>query len=155
MFSIPIDKEIDVEKLLSECDVTSRVWHYSDGNYETTDEIEATHGYWVKVASTCKLTVSDGGINVEEFPELEKGWNQIGAPSDPINFFAIIGDCNLVSGPWWFNSNSQKFEKARVLRPGEGYFVKVKEDCKLGLEIPPLPPEEISSVITSRAVQVG
>jgi hypothetical protein len=130
-----------------QCQSPNHVWHYSNGKY--VDVLNDPSGfvngwsYWVKMDSECMVKMTGNKVTIEDFPELEAGWNQIGAPSESINFYSIIGDCNLLSGPWWFNSASNKFEKAQVFKPGEGYFVKVKDKCKLGSEIPPPPPEEL------------
>jgi hypothetical protein len=133
-----------------ECESPDHVWHYSNGRYidvlKDPSSLVNGWGYWVKMKSDCIVKMRGNKITIDDFPELEIGWNQIGAPSEPVNFYSVIGDCNLLSGPWWFNSASRKYEKAQVLRPGEGYFIKVNDKCKLGSEIPPLPPEEASVI---------
>jgi hypothetical protein len=181
MFSFPVDirsyitatsqtpTEMTVEKAITgkatdiiqiptekQCESPDHVWHYSNGKYidvlNDPNGFVNGWGYWVGMKSDCTVKMTGNKITIEDFPNLEVGWNQIGAPSEAVNFFHVIGDCNLVSGPWWFNSASKKFEKAQVLRPGEGYFVKVKDKCKLGTEIPPLPPEELS--VVSKALKI-
>ncbi len=151
-------KVTEVETITPErqCPSPDNVWHYSNGKYidvlKDPNSIVNGWGYWVNMGSDCMVRLTGNKITINDFPDLEAGWNQVGGPSEAVNFYSIIGDCNLLSGPWWFNSASKKYEKAQVLRPGEGYFVKVKDRCKLGTEIPPLPPGELS--IISKALKI-
>jgi len=142
MFSIPINSAKYIHKVLRGCDVISRVWHYSnaDKKYKSVDKIDPGLGYWVKVRSDCVIKMSDTMVTTEQFPELLAGWNQIGAPSQTVNIHDVIGDCNLLSGPWRYNSITKKYEKSETLDPGKGYFVKVENNCHFGPEIPPPPP---------------
>lgn len=130
-----------------QCPSPAHIWHYSNGRYidvvKYPNSVVNGWGYWVKMDYDCIAKITGNKITIDDFPELNSGWNQIGAPSEAVNFYSSIGNCNLLSGPWWYNSDSKKYEKTRVLRPGEGYFVKVKDRCTLGSEIPPLPPEEL------------
>jgi hypothetical protein len=149
---------VEVEPIPPEkqCTSPNHVWHYSNGKYidvlNDPNGFVNGWGYWVKMDSDCTVRLKGNKITINDFPELEPGWNQIGSPSEAVNFFSVIGSCNVLSGPWWFNSDSKKYEKTQVLRPGEGYFIKVKDKCKLGSEIPPLPPEELS--IISKALKI-
>lgn len=151
-------KVTEVETITPErqCPSPDHVWHYSNGKYidvlKDPNSIVNGWGYWVNMDSDCMVRLTGNKITINDFPDLEAGWNQVGGPSEAVNFYSIIGDCNLLSGPWWFNSASNKYEKAQVFRPGEGYFVKVKDRCKLGTEIPPLPPGELS--IISKALKI-
>ena len=147
-------EEIPIER---RCPSPDHVWHYSNGKYidvlKDPNSIVNGWGYWVKMDYDCIVETTGNKITIDDFPELEAGWNQIGAPSEAVNFYSVIGNCNLLSGPWWFNAESKKYEKAQVLRSGEGYFVKVKDRCSLGSEMPPLPPEELS--IISKASKIS
>ena len=143
LFSIPVKKTIKAKDFLANCGVISKIWHYTYGvGYVSVDELKPGYGYWVKVNSNCKASISGEPVTIEDFSRLSPGWNQIGAPTQAINFYKIIGDCILRSGPWKYNTQARKWEKTQVLNPGEGYFVKVTSSCNLGEEIPPLPPEE-------------
>jgi len=135
------------------CEPISKVWHYNRGEYVELDRPVVGYGYWVKMRYDCSVRIRGKKTTIQDFPELNPGWNQIGAPSDTVNFYKVVGDCNLVSGPWWYNPASKKYEKASVLRPGEGYWVKVKDSCKLGTEIPPLPPEELGIVGIAKKIE--
>ncbi len=139
----PIE-EIPFER---KCPSPAHIWHYSNGRYidVTKDPTSIVNGwgYWVRMDYDCIAKVTGNKITIHDFPELDAGWNQIGAPSESVNFYTVIGNCNLLSGPWWFDSYSKKYTKTQVLKPGEAYFLKVKDRCTLGSEIPPLPPEEL------------
>ena len=143
LFSIPVNDVKSTDELLRGCDVTSKVWHYSNekGEYESVSEIKPGLGYWVKVRSDCTVKVSDNIVTTEQFPELLMGWNHIGAPSQTAIFSNVKGNCDVLSGPWKFNTVTNQYEKSEVLEPGVGYFIKVKDNCRLSPEIPPPPPE--------------
>jgi len=149
---------IEVTEIPSErrCPSPAHIWHYSNGRYidvlKGPNSMVNGWGYWVKMDYDCIANTKGSKISIDDFPELNAGWNQIGAPSEAVNFYSAIGDCNLLSGPWLYNSASKKYQKAQVLKPGEGYFVKVKNKCSLGSEIPPLPPEDLG---LGRAFRVG
>ncbi len=129
------------------CSSPAHIWHYSNGIYvdvlNDPYSIVNGWGYWVKMDYDCMVKLTGNKITVDDFPELNAGWNQIGASSEPVNFYKVIGNCNLLSGPWSYNSASKKYQKAQVLRPGEGYWIKVEDRCTLGSEIPPPPPEKL------------
>ncbi|MHA1835083.1 MAG: COG1470 family protein [Candidatus Baldrarchaeia archaeon] len=155
MFSLPVTPTSELE---SDCEQIGKIWHYSPetGRYEEVKDLlngKVGWGYWIKVREKCKMKVRGNSITVDEFEGLKPGWNQIGSPSQAVNFFSIIGNCNLLSGPWKYDSASKNYVKTHILQPGEGYFVKVESYCKLGSEIPPQPPEGLS--IVSKALRIG
>jgi hypothetical protein len=154
MFSFPVEEQKSIKEILGNgnCEILSKVWHYSNGKYEQIENPVIGYAYWLKMKDDCSVRLTGNKITIDDFSELNVGWNQIGSPSEAINFFHVIGNCNLLSGNWWFNSASNKYEKTQVLRPGEGYWIKVKDKCKLGTEIPPLPPGELS--VVSKALKI-
>lgn len=153
MFSFPVNDYRFLKGIVldvpgeKECPIPDHVWHYSNGRYidvlEDPDSVQDGWGYWVNMDYACMMSVVGDKITIGDFPELGAGWNHIGAPSKTMNFYHVIGDCNLLSGPWWYNPASNNYQKSQVLMPGEGYWVKVKDECTLGSDIPPLPPEDL------------
>lgn len=97
-------------------------------------------GYWLKVDTKCSITFGGAVITLDDF-ELEAGWNQIGGPTKSINIEDIKGNCNIVSGPWRYLNQHGRFEKTTTLSAGEGYFIKVSENCRLEESGPPTPPK--------------
>ncbi|MEK6953380.1 MAG: CARDB domain-containing protein [Candidatus Micrarchaeota archaeon] len=131
-------------------DCTERAFYYYDSNSKTYIKegtlaagasLGATKGYWYKSDGSC--TVSIYGSEILEPVErlLSAGWNQIGAPYKAVSFEEIKGTCEVISGPYKFNTNAYQWEKAKLLSPGEGYFVKAKDSCIIGSGGPPKPPD--------------
>ena len=154
MFSLPVKKTYDQNVSDdTDCVFTSNLLHYSDGKYNVADYPYAGKGYWIKAESDCRMRVDGSSVSISDFPTLKRGWNQIGGPSKNVNIYSVAGDCDILSGPWTYNAAAERYQKAQVLKPGEGYFIKVNSDCNLGSDIPPPPPSE-SSGITGMAIRV-
>ncbi len=155
MVSTPVSTIIPAEELpafspgaiitSTTCSPT-KLWHYENGRYVSYGELTAggkilgTGGFWVKTSEECKVELSAMYKNFGAFT-LQPGWNQIGAFFEPTEFSSIETDCVVLSGPWRYNTLAKKYEKASVLEPGEGYFVKVASECVLGGSLPPVPPQ--------------
>ncbi|MFH0973495.1 MAG: hypothetical protein V1817_01760, partial [Candidatus Micrarchaeota archaeon] len=100
-------------------------------------------GYWVYAPSACSITVEGTEAVTLEGARLHTGWNLIGGPLAPVSFDSMLGNCEVLGGPWYYNSAKSVYEKAGVLEAGKAYFVRVKSTCTLGsvsAEIPS-PPE--------------
>jgi hypothetical protein len=133
----------------TDCAATT-LWNWNGKAYETPGRNAAgttlapMTGYWVYSAAPCTTIVQgDRGVDAEGTP-LHAGWNQIGATNAEINFKKIAGNCEVRSGPWRYSPEAGKYLKAEVLKPGEGYFVKVAGNCVLSQTDanPPNPPSE-------------
>ena len=88
----------------------------------------------IKWESVRTEVISDG-----EGWALSVRWNNLGSPYDNIDFGKVSRACRVSSGPWRYNTAARKWEKAEVLKPGEGYFVKIASDCTLGISEQPKP----------------
>ncbi|MFH1106968.1 MAG: hypothetical protein V1787_03660 [Candidatus Micrarchaeota archaeon] len=140
-------------------DITNKLYNelYPAGGFE------AGKSYWVKVVPTsssagCEMVFDGthrmfGGVDplaVSSLPPaapissgsgwaLSPGWNNVGAPIDNVEFKKVSGACTLSSSLWRYNTAARRWEKAEVLKPGEGYFVKASADCNLGFNPAPSP----------------
>lgn len=99
---------------------------------------------WVKSDSSCKIAAE--GTYTNEYDQgfkVPAGWLAIGGPYKTAKWNNVAGNCVATSGPWRFDTSAWKWEKSSELKPGEGYFVKIKEACTLGGNegLPPSPPE--------------
>ncbi|MBI5158676.1 hypothetical protein HY992_01005 [Candidatus Micrarchaeota archaeon] len=140
MFSVPFDS-VSVD---SDCEnfAAERAWTYDavQKNYVRPSSFEPGQGYWFKATSACSVKIAGRKTFEMSGKKLRAGWNQIGSQSRNINIRELMGDCVLLKGPWQWNEESQKWQKAAEMQPGEAYFVKVESECTLGgSEIPPLP----------------
>lgn len=143
-----------VKVIENTCDSNS-IWHYEAYptlNYRKYDlgsyVNPQMHGYWFRANSDCTLTIQGNNEISPEGMALAQGWNHIGAPAKNVLFDKISGDCSVTSGPWRYNSAAKKYEKSEVLKPGEGYFVRVNAACTLGSgsndDLPPFPDDVIT-----------
>ncbi len=132
----------------------STLWNFgASGAYETPGKIvEGTilsemKGYWAYVRNDCSFLVEGStAVNVGG-TTLHAGWNEIGGSLHPVSFNSVSRSCNVVSGPWYYNSAARKYVKAGALQPGNAYFVKVAGECvldatDLSVENPPALPQE-------------
>ncbi|MBI5051192.1 hypothetical protein HZC08_00370, partial [Candidatus Micrarchaeota archaeon] len=74
--------------------------------------------YWMKSTQECyvEFNVTSGWLRSLEFKkELKKGWNFINTPYDRVKLTEVVGDCDLMSGPWKYNSESKSWQKSQLL----------------------------------------
>jgi len=138
--------------------IAGKVWHYSNGKYEETSLLNPGEGYWVKMKNYCFVEVEGKPVVISDFPTLNTGWNQIGSPSESVQFSTVAGNCKVAGGPWKYNAVTKQYEKSDYLMPGIGYWVNVESQCKLGeSETPPLPPVlgSIIGKILGQMVRIG
>ena len=133
--------------------IKSGMWYYSNGRYfkvnKATLRFVNGHGIWIKLKDDCNYTFSGTPLTIDKFPVLKKGWNSIGAPGETVDFANVSGNCNVLSGPWKYNTLSKNYENVTQLVPGEGYWLKLDGTCKLSTPVelppsteePPTPPE--------------
>ncbi len=127
---------------------------------------DSGRAYWVKVSSACQLSFS---ATTPMTPEklsggqgwaLQSGWNDVGAPFQNVEFSKVSGSCDARPVPWRFNTAAFKWERAQVLKPGEGYFLKATSACTLGpsdANTPPQPPQspvKLSAQVNSNVIQI-
>jgi hypothetical protein len=143
--SASVESSSQTEQLPA-CDsgsILSRIWHYSNGKYQEATTFNAGEGYWVKMKYACVVYFEGqyySPVTIDDFPKMDAGWNQIGAPAEILQFSSIIGDCNVVRGPLAYNVATKQYEASEYLNPGQGYWLNVQDSCRLGVETPPLPP---------------
>ena len=139
LFSVPVKNVVATSS--TNCSPVSPIYGYSNGNYYQTTYTTGGNGYWVKMNSDCSVTFTGSTITINDFPTLNQGWNLIGAPSTSTNFADVIGNCNVLSGPFWYNPTTNSYIQSSTFEPSKGYFVKVSANCQLGAGLPPLPPQ--------------
>jgi len=143
MFSVPVNTNLNVNDIKTQCGTTNPIWHYNPSSslYESVTQVQPGYGYWLKVSNNCYIQVS--GNNIESLPELKVGWNQVGALSQSVNFNDVKGNCNVLGGPWKYNPTTLLYESSTKLEPGYGYWIKVESNCRL---IKKCPDETLSGI---------
>ena len=101
----------------SESLLTSPVWTWKNGRFESVRELKALTGYWVHINGPETIRVegaepkdSDGGI--------QAGWNLVGPPND--NF--ILPQNGVVNDHAW-GFDGLKFQTETILRVMKGYWL--------------------------------
>jgi glucan-binding YG repeat protein len=88
----------------------------------------------------CNLKIADENKYFLSGKVLEEGWNQIGSQYySSTSWDSVKGDCNVLKGPYYYDTVGKSWETPRTIEPGRSYFVKVSGKCTLGSELPPLP----------------
>lgn len=109
---------------------------------EINESIPVPDAFWVKATSPCKVTFRgeyESSYENTWKPREGRGWIAIGGPYNKVKFEEIAGDCEVLSGPWSFDTAVWRWRKSTALEPGKGYFVKLGGSCTLGADIPPFP----------------
>jgi hypothetical protein len=102
-------------------------------------------GYFINLNNDCSLKYrgsafdyDDGRVGFEGSGTLKAGWNMIGAATWKTNYGPVLGNCDLVSGPWGYDYNlPDRYYLTGFLNPGAGYWMKVTSDCSLNGQAKP------------------
>ncbi len=156
MFSLPLVPASDTRfnDIQDGCTFTSgyedvgiAYWDPFKDEYEYIDGYNVLYsgqGYFTTQEEDCDFIIEGYKFTAEHLGYLGsgniylgtgkyKGWNMIGAPSEPVNDFDLVeGNCPITSGPWGFDADNYKFVRTQTLEPGRGYFIKTTNDCELG-----------------------
>jgi hypothetical protein len=137
LFSIPYENA-EYSSTCSDFKIAD-MWHYnaSQSKYVNPTELVPGAGYWYYADNQCSLNVKGDEYKLEN--KLLSGWNHIGSSSSSISFENAKGTCEIVKGPWKFNAEDYRYERAKTIEPGKAYFVKVKSDCQFTSKPPPPP----------------
>jgi hypothetical protein len=122
-----------------ECGVFSGKFYYynaAEKKYKiySWNEIEGGKGYWIHSTfkTSCSVTVKvSDSITLADLPQLKAGYNLIGSTLSSYNIADIKGDCNILSGPHYWDGSAQKWVSTDTIEAGRGYWIKVANDCKL------------------------
>ena len=101
---------------------------YSNGQYESVDSLYGGNGYWVYDNTACNIEFE--GPAMSGNIALSKGWNIFGVAS-AVSLNAIASSCNIVSGPFLYDSASSSYYSTTSLEPGVGYFIYVSSNCNI------------------------
>ena len=133
-FSLSVDRTLTKGELFKNCVLADAVYHYntSTSAYDSVSTIRPGLGYWVKLSSTCQITLDGNPLITSSIPSLYVGWNQIGALSQSTDFNSIRGDCTILKGPQRYSTAAGTYEDITILEPGQSYWVSASSNCKLG-----------------------
>ena len=132
------------------CKFTSDLLTYNHGNVKADSIVNSKSGFWISVDSDCSIDVPGDSIyTIDTYLgrgiQLESGWNFVGGAPTKLEFGKILGDCDILKGPYKYNDAQNKWEISVFMEPGLGYAVASQSACKLQRleeEAPPPLPNE-------------
>ena len=140
----------NIESAIANCEAPLAVWGYANGAYyKTTPEgMRQMQGYWIKSTSDCKLELSGPTPSFDTPFKLSAGWNLLSLSTQ----FQATSDCQATAGPWAYNTQAGKYDKAVNAQDGQGYWIKVANACTLSprdSNQPPALPVEVEQITTT------
>jgi hypothetical protein len=148
----PPDQGFSTDSIAKSCDVRSKMWEYNGNSYQEYG-VTPGHAFWVKVGSDCKVETNGNQFAQTEVKLMHAGWNQIGTPNENLKYDSAASTCNVLGGPWLYNTQGRAYKKGSLdyLEAGRGYWVKVSGECTLafGDGMPPAPPNEYATTNSS------
>jgi hypothetical protein len=137
LISLPMNRSgVKVATLFEHA--TSAAFEYIPGTgYVEAEELEFGKGYWIKFSKKDSAVVSgvfDPSVEVTVGGEFG-GWALIGTPSGPVPLPNIMQSpaASLLAVYGYDPSSGYVLPHEGVLRPGQGYFIKVSTDAVLKL----------------------
>lgn len=138
-----ISGDMSVSEFRTYCDIIEfngeEFWSYQGGEWETPDQLNPIHGYYVFVENDCSLaldeTTTSGLISDDTLTE---GWNMF-STLEEASFDDLETDCEGVENEdeniiWRFNPGDEEwetFDDSHTLQPDEGYFIKIEDTCQI------------------------
>ncbi|MBS3054956.1 MAG: hypothetical protein J4452_00490, partial [Candidatus Aenigmarchaeota archaeon] len=101
------------------------------GSTPTTTTSTTSHSTTTTTLTTPTTTRTTATTTTTTSETLSSGWNLISSPRNT-NFNNIIGNCNVLSGPWWYNPTTQNYVQTSNLETWKGYWISVSNNCQLG-----------------------
>ncbi|MBI5647295.1 MAG: carboxypeptidase regulatory-like domain-containing protein [Ignavibacteriae bacterium] len=147
LVSLPVDPvDGSITTLLPDAS-PAKAWRYApDTGYVEESRLVFGVGYWIKFAKTDSVLISGalrGALRLV-LKGIGGGWNLVGAGSGPVD----IGTLRqtpvdaLVNVFQFTPGEGYRFPEGNLLRPGRGYYVKVRRDAVLDLTAPPFAPPD-------------
>jgi len=120
---LPQDSQISV--LFPEATIA---YEYKDGSYYYVDELIPGKGYWLKTSSSTGYDIT--GEPFQSYTRtFDPGWHLIGALDSPIDD-PFSEDCVEVI----FRFQNGAYTLVSDLIPGNGYWIKVRNECMIKIE---------------------
>ncbi len=130
LFSVPFS--VNVNRVTSTCAFyPSNIFEYVGSSYEHPSSLNTGKGFWFRTFNECTVTIS-GEQSESTQLNLNAGWNTISV-TQPVAL-SSLSTCNIVKGPFEYDSTARRWNVASSLEPLKGYFVKVSDACTLSLE---------------------
>lgn len=104
-----------------------------NGSYISRDTLKRGEGYWLRFNSPEQIEITGYEV-LSDTIDVVEGWNLIGSISQPVGVSALITDpADIITSE--FYGYGSGYTAVQVIMPGQGYWVKVKQNGKLILNI--------------------
>jgi hypothetical protein len=131
LVSLPSEVENPRKNVLFPTASSQAVTH--NGNYITRDTLKMGEGYWLKFNSPEQIKIAGYEV-LSDTIDVVEGWNLIGSISQPVGVSALITEPTDIVASEFYGYDSG-YKTVQVIIPGQGYWVKVKQNGKLILII--------------------
>jgi hypothetical protein len=138
LFSVPLTYATKLNTTCAKGVIESPIWQLLNGKYVKASLIYGGTGYWVKAASACSVTFRGPSLTLNEIPSLTSGWNIFGALNYTTDFSNMSSNCDVLRGPYGFNTTANLFYETSSITTGNGYLVRLGSSCTLGSAPPPI-----------------
>ncbi|MDI6802602.1 MAG: FlgD immunoglobulin-like domain containing protein [Bacteroidota bacterium] len=139
MVSIPVRRTDSKTNLFPTA--TSNAFTYRSGAYAIDTTLTLGPAYWLKFPAASTFSIFGGFVYETEFP-VTPGWNMIGSIIKPTSVSAITSEpADNISSPY-YEYGASGYATATQIRPGFGYWIKVKNAGVLKLQATTLAKEE-------------
>ncbi len=127
-FSVPLQ---NFKQISSSCGEL-KLWTHDPnvGKYVKPSSLAKANGYWHYSDKSCEITFQGETYGFSGV-KLKKGWNQVGSSTEKQSLSDLLVTCDVVHGPWSYNTVEKTYELSDEMEPGKGYFVKVSNDCQM------------------------
>ena len=112
-------------------------FYYPDEDFNSIGDWRVTEGYQVNVTQACELEITGEGVAPDSPIPLRQNWNIAAYYPDEIlepvvGFESIAGNLIIAkNAAGQFYVPEFNFDGIRTLVPGQGYYLKVTEECEL------------------------
>jgi photosystem II stability/assembly factor-like uncharacterized protein len=102
-----------------------------DHGYRSCDTMQAGRGYWAKPLSP---VIYYGTPKSADTIDVKKGWNIVGPLEQPLPATSVTTDPLGNTDSFFYGYSVIGYAQSDTLKPGFGYWVKMKQDGKLMLQ---------------------
>ena len=101
------------------------IWGYNKQkkDYESTNNLEVGKAYWFYSTKNCEFEYQVLSGSTTNKISLTEGWNMFSVTKTIL--VSELKDCEIVKGPYKFDTASKRYIRVKQLIKGEGYFVKL------------------------------
>ena len=138
LLSLPVDPDVhDIATLLPDASPATAYRYSPDSGYIAVTGLNFGEGYWIKCSRSDSVSIP-GAVRSSSTVTLTArggGWNLIGGASAAVPFSSILQTpaSSVITMYQYDPGAGYRLPAGDLLRPGLGFFIKVRRDATLGL----------------------